>query len=60
MKNETAIENRIHQLITEERKTGLNPYLSTRVMAAIERRENHQSGPGDDRQSGVENCGVSK
>ncbi len=41
MKNETDIEKRIHQLITEERNTGLNPYLSTRVMAAIERRENH-------------------
>ncbi len=35
MKIETVIEKRIDQLIREERNTAMNPYLSTRVMAAI-------------------------
>jgi len=44
MKKETEIENRIDQLIREERNTELNPYLSTRVMAAIAKQQDRKAG----------------
>jgi len=44
MKKETDIENRIDQLIREERNTELNPYLSTRVMAAIAKQQDRKAG----------------
>lgn len=44
MKKETDIENRIDQLIREERNMELNPYLSTRVMAAIAKQQDRKAG----------------
>lgn len=44
MKKETDIENRIDQMIREERNTELNPYLSTRVMAAIAKQQDRKAG----------------
>jgi hypothetical protein len=44
MKKETDIEKRIDALIAEERDTAMNPYLSTRVMAAIERQHERKTG----------------
>jgi hypothetical protein len=44
MKKETDIENRIAQLIREERNTELNPYLSTRVMATITNQPDRKTG----------------
>lgn len=44
MKKETDIEKRIDTLIAEERNTVLNPYLSTRVMAAIEQQQERKTG----------------
>lgn len=44
MKTATDIENRINQLIQEERTTAMNPYLSTRVMAAIEKQQDRKAG----------------
>jgi len=38
MNRNEHIDQRIDELIQEERNTAFNPYLSTRVMAAIERR----------------------
>jgi hypothetical protein len=43
MKKENHIENRIEQLIREERNTELNPYLSTRVMAAIAKQQDQKT-----------------
>lgn len=45
MKNEMDIEKRIDQLIREERDTAMNPYLSTRVMAAIAKQQDKKAGP---------------
>ena len=44
MKKKTDIENRLDQLIREERNTELNPYLSTRVMAAIAKQQDRKAG----------------
>jgi Na+/proline symporter len=44
MKTATDIENRINQLIQEERTIAMNPYLSTRVMAAIEKQQDRKAG----------------
>ncbi len=44
MKKETDIEKRIDALIAEERNTVMNPYLSTRVMAAIEQQHERKTG----------------
>ena len=42
MNRNEHIDQKIDKLIQEERNTAFNPYLSTRVMAAIERRETKQ------------------
>ena len=39
MNRNEHIDQKIDKLIQEERNTAFNPYLSTRVMAAIERGE---------------------
>lgn len=45
MKKETDIENRIDELIREERETAMNPYLSTRVMATIAAQQEQKARP---------------
>ncbi len=42
MNRNEHIDQKIDKLIQEERNTAFNPYLSTRVMAAIERGETKQ------------------
>lgn len=42
MNRNEHIDQKIDKLIQEERNTAFNPYLSTRVMTAIERRETKQ------------------
>lgn len=44
MKTATDIENRINQLVHDERSTAMNPYLSTRVMAAIVKQQEGKAG----------------
>jgi ubiquitin-protein ligase len=39
MNRNEHIDQKIDKLIEEERNTAFNPYLSTRVMAALEHRE---------------------
>lgn len=44
MKTATDIENRINQLVHDERTTAMNPFLSTRVMAAIAKQQDRKAG----------------
>lgn len=43
MKTTTDIENRINQLVHDERSTAMNPYFSTRVMAAIAKQQDRKA-----------------
>lgn len=45
MNRNEHIDQQIEKLIQEERNTAHNPYLSTRIMAAIESREDKQLLP---------------
>ena len=44
MRTATDMENRINQLVHDERTTAMNPYLSTRVMAAVAKQQDRKPG----------------